>query len=77
MYIFTDVTYTYKLTMFPWYLTQCSIAVKIHHDQGNSYNRKHLLGVLPIVSESLSTIIMAGSLVACRQELQQQVEAIS
>ncbi|KAL6037402.1 hypothetical protein STEG23_003590 [Scotinomys teguina] len=24
--------------------SQCSVAVKRHHDQGNSYERKHLIG---------------------------------
>jgi hypothetical protein len=26
-----------------WYLSHCPIAVKRHHNQGNSYERKHLI----------------------------------
>jgi hypothetical protein len=32
-------------------LSYCSIAVKGHHDQSNSYKREHLIGVLFTVSE--------------------------
>lgn len=33
-------------------LGHCSISVKRQHDQANSYKRKHLLGVLPRISEA-------------------------
>jgi hypothetical protein len=32
-------------------LSQCSIAVKRHHDHGNSYKGRHLIGGLLMVSE--------------------------
>lgn len=34
-----------------------STAVKEHHNQGKSYERKHLIGSLLIVSESSSTAV--------------------
>jgi len=56
-------------------LSCCSIAVKRHHDQGDFYRRKHLIGGFLTVSESIS--IMAGSIWACRQAQQQQMETAS
>ncbi|KAL6065673.1 hypothetical protein STEG23_028034, partial [Scotinomys teguina] len=53
------------LSLHCW--SQCSIAVKRHHDQGNSYERRHLIEDLLIVSESESMVIMAGSMAACWQ----------
>jgi hypothetical protein len=44
------------------YLSQCSIAVKRHHDQGNSYKRKHLIG-----AGLQSIVILAGSMAVYRQ----------
>jgi hypothetical protein len=46
------------------FLSHWCIAVKRHHDQGNSYKRKHLTGGLLNISEGQSMIIMAGSVVA-------------
>ncbi|KAL6081559.1 hypothetical protein STEG23_000580, partial [Scotinomys teguina] len=51
------------LAFVPDCLGQCSVAVKKHHDQGNSYKRKHLLEGLLTVSEDESIITTAG----CRQ----------
>jgi len=42
------------------------IAVKRHHNQGNSY-KEHLIGDWLIGSEVQSIIIMAGSMAASRQ----------
>jgi hypothetical protein len=42
----------------PVYLSYCSITVKRHHDQGNSYKRHHLTGRWLIVLESQSINIM-------------------
>lgn len=36
------------------------IALKENHDQGNSYNGKHLLGAWLTVPEVCSVIVMAG-----------------
>lgn len=50
------------------YLSCRFIAVKKHHDLCNSYKRKHSIGGLLTVSEvSPLSIIMAGSMEACRQ----------
>ena len=38
-------------------LSYSFIAVKRHHDQGNSYKRKHLIGDLLTVSESVSGLM--------------------
>ena len=55
-------TYLDKELLYPCSFTECcrhcSAATKRHHDQGNSYKRKHLTGLT--VSEAWS-IIMAGS----------------
>ena len=36
---------------FDWCRNHCPIAVKRHHDQGNSYERKHLIGGLFTLSK--------------------------
>lgn len=41
-------------------LSQCSIAVRRHSDQGNSFKRKHLIGGLPIVPEAYSLIMVTA-----------------
>lgn len=43
-------------------ITHCSITVKKHHGQGNSYKRKLLTGGLLIVSEIWSIIMRLGAL---------------
>ena len=45
--------------------------MKRHHDQGNSYEGKHLIGGLLTVSEVWPIIVMVGSKAACRQVLEQ------
>jgi uncharacterized membrane protein YhaH (DUF805 family) len=47
-------------------VSQCSIAVERLHDHGNSYKRKHLIGV-GLHSEVKTIIIISGSMVAHRQ----------
>jgi len=37
--------WAWKETVFSEYLSHCSIAVKKYYDQGNSYKRKHLIGI--------------------------------
>lgn len=60
----------------PWYssywtglskvLSQCSIAVNRHHDQGNSYRGGHLTGDLLTALEGWSMVIVVGSTQAWR-----------
>lgn len=53
---------------FFWFrvcLSHCSITVKRYHEQGNAYERKHLVGGLLLVSVGWSIIIMVGSRQAC------------
>jgi hypothetical protein len=42
---------TYVFQNTDHYRSQCSTSVKRHHDQGNFYKRKHLIGGLLAVSE--------------------------
>ena len=48
-------------------LVRVPIAVKRHHDNGNSYKGKHLMEVVAYSSEVQSIIIMVGSMAACKQ----------
>ena len=48
-------------------LVRVPIAVKRHHDNGNSYKGKHLMEVVAYSLEVQSIIIMVGSMAACRQ----------
>ena len=48
-------------------LVRVSITVKRYHDHGNSYKGKHLIEVAAYSSEVQSIIIMARSMVSCRQ----------
>ena len=47
-----------EMKLLRWYLSQCSIAVRRHHDQGNSYKRNHLNGGLLTVSEDAFIMII-------------------
>lgn len=72
---------THNINSKPSYLimclSHCSIAVKRHHDQGNSYKRKHLIGaciqfrrfsLLPAWWHADSSGIVSGScILICRQ----------
>ena len=51
--------------------------MKKHQEQDNYYKTKHFLGGLLIVSEVYSITIMAGSMVACRQTLEQKLRNTS
>jgi hypothetical protein len=52
-----------------YYLNHCSIPVKTDLDQGNSYERKNLIGVLLTVSEVWFISIMVKNLAVCKQVL--------
>ena len=51
----------------PTALVRVSIAVKRCHDQGNSYKGKHSIKVAAYTSVVQSIIILAVSMVLCRQ----------
>jgi hypothetical protein len=62
-YLFTD---PFRTCYLEDVLARVSIAVKRHHNQGNSYKGKHLIGA-GLQVQRLSIVIMVGSMAACRQ----------
>ena len=60
-----------------WCLRHCSVAVKLQHDQGNSYERKYLVGGSLTVLEVQFIVIMVGNVETCSKTLEQALRATS